>query len=53
MGKTRHCTYCGNKTHGSLICTNCMQKQQLIRKIRAIVFAIKKQAQQEVMHDQG
>lgn len=53
MGKTRHCTYCGGKTSGALICTHCIQKRQLIRKVRAIVFQIKKQAQREAMHDQG
>ncbi len=53
MGKTKRCTYCGNKTNGTLMCTNCIRKQQLIRKIRAIVFSIKRQAQQEAMHDQG
>ncbi len=53
MGKTRRCTYCGGKTSGSLICANCIKKRQLIKKIRAIVFKIKRQAQQEAMNDQG
>ena len=52
MGKTRHCTYCGSKTNGTNICFHCIQKKQLIQKIRAIVFEIKRQAQQEAMHDQ-
>lgn len=53
MGKARRCTYCGGRTNGSLICTHCNRKRQLIKKVRAIVFEIKRQAQREAMHDKG
>ena len=40
------CEYCGRTTKGTSLCGNCREKQALIRKIRAIVTEIKRQALQ-------
>lgn len=48
MAKKRHCKYCGCKvTNQTDICNNCVEKLRLIRKLRAIVFSIKRAAETE------
>lgn len=48
MSKTRHCKYCGCKvTNQSNICHSCTEKLMIIRKLRAIVFGIKRDAERE------
>ncbi len=48
MSKTNHCHYCGIRTtNHSGICNACAEKLKLIRKLRAIVFAIKHDAEKE------
>lgn len=45
---TVECKYCGtNVYHAGNICHNCREKLKLIREIRAIVFDIKKRAEEE------
>lgn len=54
MNHRQHCIYCGAETYkGGAICPYCLEKQQLIRKIRRIVFHIKYLAEQEAGHVQG
>ncbi len=53
MAKKRHCKYCGCRvTNQSDMCPSCTEKLRLIRKIRAIVFTIKHNAEREKLHDQ-
>ncbi len=47
------CTYCGGKTKDNrLICETCYDKLILIRRLRKIVFDIKRQAEED-RHDSG
>lgn len=41
------CKYCGNIVKSGSICSSCKEKLRLVRKIRAIVAEIKKQADRE------
>ena len=48
MSRKMYCQYCGCKTTNlSGMCTPCMKKLELIRQIRTIVFAIKREAERE------
>lgn len=48
MSNVMYCKYCGCKTTNlSGICNPCNEKLMLIRKIRAIVFGIKRDAERE------
>lgn len=54
MSKVKHCKYCGCRTSNlSRVCNTCTQKLMLIRRIRAIVFAIKRDAERERMTKHG
>ena len=54
MNHQKRCIYCGAEAYGgSRLCPNCLKKQTIIRKIRRIVFAIKRQAEQEARDVQG
>lgn len=54
MAKKDRCTYCGIKIYRDRdMCPNCREKLRLIRKIRGIVFEIKRLAQSEELNDKG
>lgn len=47
-GQIKDCKYCGSKVYyAGEICSNCREKLRLIREIRAIIFDIKKRAEEE------
>ena len=52
MSKYNRCQYCGCKIigHGDM-CGQCTEKLRLIRKIRAIVFNIKRDAERNQHND--
>ena len=48
------CDYCGCKVPWyAHICGPCYQKLILVRKLRGIVYDIKRQAEEEKKHDSG
>ena len=48
MSKGKHCKYCECKTtNHSGICNTCTEKLKVIRKLRAILFQIKRDAERE------
>lgn len=50
--KKERCIYCGIQIYRNRnLCDACNEKLQLIRKIRGIVFEIKRCAQQEASHE--
>lgn len=51
MVKKDRCIYCGAKIYRDRdMCPNCREKMKLIRKIRGIVFEIKRRAAAEALH---
>lgn len=48
------CVYCGCKVEaGDFICGVCFDKLVALRKLRGIVYDIKRQAEEEKKHDSG
>lgn len=51
MVKKERCIYCGTKIYRDReLCPNCREKRKLIRKIRGIVFDIKRRAEAEALN---
>ena len=46
MAKIKHCIYCGSTVRNqSSMCSTCAKKLKVLRKLRAIVFSIKRDAE--------
>ena len=53
MSKGKHCKYCGCRTtNHSGMCNTCTDKLMLVRKLRAIVYEIKRSAEREKQNGQ-
>ncbi len=50
--KHKTCLYCSSPIYDNKdICNNCEEKLKLLRRLREIIFAIKKQAEEERKED--